>query len=79
MGPPLVLEVEGAADRPIAFLVLRRPAQVQHPLVLADVPADLAAAACLGDQPLGRGRFAFATAQCRVRCVTVVSSCDLLG
>jgi hypothetical protein len=49
MGSTLVLVVEGAADHPIALLVLLRPAKMQDPLVLADVPADLAATACLGD------------------------------
>ena len=53
MGAPLVLVKERAADRPIAFLMHRRPAQVQSALMLANVSADLAVAACLGDETNG--------------------------
>jgi len=55
--------MEGATDRSIALLVLRRPAKMQHPLVLADVPADLAAAAGLGDQAIGHFRLALPCVQ----------------
>lgn len=59
MCPPLVLVAQWAVAGAVSVAIALVPVQMQHPFMLADVPADLATALSLLDQPFGRDRIAF--------------------